>query len=364
MHQVRAASLIAYVEVANFVGLDGAQMLRDAGINPADLEDHERRLAARPVMRLIERSARQSGCDAFGLLMAEARTFASLGPLSLLLERPPNVREVVRACVAFQRQLNDLVTISMEDDGETCVIRLDVVPEYWGAQVFDNAVGIAHRMLTGASGHRWTPGCVHLMRAPPQHPAPWRRYYSAPIEFGASFNGFSCASEAMLIPNPLANEEMADHARRLLNLVPVDRNPGAVADRVQRVIALLLPHGRASLEDVAAQLGLSPRNLQRRLAAEGETFATSLEAVRREMAVGYLDMSAHPITTIAALLGYATPSSFTRWFTRAFGQPPLAWRTAVASERGMKSPQGTQPVRDHGAAGAHHPGPVAHMIGA
>ena len=364
MHQVRAASLIAYVEVANFVGLDGRRMLREAGINPADLEDHERRLPAQPVMRLMERSANQSGCEAFGLLMAEARTFASLGPLSLLLERPPNVKEVVRACMTFQRQLNDLVAISMEDDGETCLVRLDLIPEYWGPQVFDNAVGIAHRVLVGASGHRWIPGCVHLMRAQPAPSSPWRRYYSVPIEFGASFNGFSCASEAMLIPNPLANVEMEEHARRLLNLIPVNPNPGAVADRVRRVIALLLPQGRAALDDVAAQLGLSPRNLQRRLAAEDETFASCLEAVRCEMAVGYLAIGAHPVTTIAALLGYATPSSFTRWFTRAFGQAPTAWQTAEKTGRGVKSAERGEPVANHRASGGDHRRPVELVLGA
>src|SRR5688572_14286621 len=98
MHQVRAVTLTGYLEVARFVGLDGRRMLRQAGISLEALEDPENRIPAAPIVRLLENSAEQSGCENFGLLMAEARSFASVGPLSLLLERLANAREIVNAC--------------------------------------------------------------------------------------------------------------------------------------------------------------------------------------------------------------------------------------------------------------------------
>jgi len=328
MHQVRAAALTAYLEVAQFVCLDGLRMLREAGINPADLEDPQNRLPAGPVIQLLERSAELSHCDNFGLLMAQARTFASLGPVSLLLERLPNVREVVEASISFQRHMNEITTISMEDDGDTCLIRFDIVPDYWGVQVFDNTVAMAHRVLTAVSGYRWKPACIHLMRETPKDPAPWRRYFSVPLEFGASFNGLSSSCEKMLIPNPLADEGMARNARQLLHMVPLPHEPGVFSDRVRRTISLLLPSGRATLDHVSAQLGLSPRTLQRHLEEEGHTFAAVLDAVRRDMAKGFLAVSGHPITAIAPMLGYSSPSSFTRWFAGAFGMSPQTWRAA------------------------------------
>ena len=32
------------------------------------------------------------------------------------------------------------------------------------------------------------------------------------------------------------------------------------------------------------------------------------------------------ITDVADMLGYSSIGAFTRWHTRAFGQPPLRWR--------------------------------------
>jgi AraC-like DNA-binding protein len=275
--------------------------------------------------------------------MAQSRSFASLGPVSLLFERLPNLREVVKAGMAFQHHLNDVVNISLDDDDETACVRIDLLPEFWSVQVFDNAVAMAYRVLLGASGNRWKPACIHLMRREPKDIGMWRRYYSAPIEFGASFNGLSSSSEALLIPNPLADEEMARHARHLLHLIPQNQKPRGASDRVRRVISLLLPSGRASLDQVAGQLALSPRSLQRHLVEEGRTFADVLENVRRDLAKSYLAGSAQPITTIAPMLGYASPSSFTRWFAGAFGMSPQAWRAvqdaAAESSRHIHVPR-------------------------
>ncbi len=326
MHQMRAVSLTGYLEVANFVGLDGRRMLRQSGISGEMLEDPENRIPAAAVIQLLERSADESGCDSFGLLMAEARSFASLGPLSLLLERLPNVRQMIRAAMAFQRQLNDVVLISLEEHDDTCLLRLDLAPGYWGVQAYDHIVGMAYRVLTTASGNRWKPACVHLMRPAPEDMTVWRRFFSVGTEFDDAFNGLSSSTQALLVPNPLANEEMARHARRLLHLLPPDTEPGQLSDRVRRLITLLLPSGRATLEQAASQLGVSSRSLQRQLEYEGHRFADLLNAVRRELAAAYLAGTGRPITAVAAQLGYASPGSFTRWFASEFGVSPQAWR--------------------------------------
>lgn len=340
MHQMRAVSLTGYVEIAHSLGLDGERLLRENGITPAALRDPENRLPAEAVVRLLERSAEQSGHDDFALLMAEARTFASLGPVSLLLERLPNVRAMVLASIELQAQFNDITSISLDEDGDTALIRFDLVPAYWSAQLFDYVVTMAYRTLTGASGNRWRPECVHLMRAAPADPAPWRRVFGGSIEFDAAFNGMSSPRADMLLPNPSADETMAQHARRLLKLVPMGSSEETAADRVRRQIGVLLPSGRATLGQVAQRLGQSPRSLQRHLEGEGQPFGALLDEVRRELAQAYLGQTDRPITSVAGLLGYVTPSSFTRWFASAFGISPLAWRT----ERRARGKGGPPPV--------------------
>ena len=204
--------------------------------------------------------------------------------------------------------------------------------------LWNRLIGIAHQVMTGASGGRWKPACVHVMRKAPDDLTVWRRMFSMPIEFEANFTGFSSSSESLLIPNPLADEEMARNARQLLRLLPLPNRSEPIGDKVRRTISLLLPSGRATVDQVAAQLGLSARSLQRRLDEEGLQFAELLSAVRQELATAYLANSARPVTSVAALLGYSSPSSFTRWFAGAFGVAPLVWRANQRDRNGGPPP--------------------------
>lgn len=325
MHEIRAATLSVYLEVADSVGLDGYWMLRHAGIPTSALDNPDNRLPAAIVVRLLEQSARRSGREDFGLLMAESRSFASLGPISLLLDRLANIREVIGALGVYRRHMNDIVMIDLEEGTETALIKIGFIPEFAKVQVTDFAVALGCTVLSGASRGYWQPATVHLTRAAPADPAPWRRFFQAPVEFNSLFNGFACPVRSLEIANPNADALMAQHAEQLLRLVPLPRENSPASERVRRAIALLLPNGQARLDAVAAQLGSAPRALQRSLEAEGTTFAGLLGEVRRELAQVYLD-GAQPITAVSEQLGYASPSAFTRWFVSEFGTSPHSWR--------------------------------------
>ena len=337
MHELRAVTLTGYLEVAESCGLDGYWMLRHASIPPSALSDPEMRISAQAVVRLLEKSAARSGCDSFGLLMAEHRSFASLGPIALLLERLATTREVIHALIEFRRHMNDIIGVNLEDDGETALVRIGFMPEYARVQITDFAIALGYRVLNGASHGAWVPSTVHLTRPAPGDLTAWRRFFPVPIEFESQFDGYACASASLDIPNPNADPVMALHAHRLLELVPLPVEDAPIGDRVRRSIALLLPNGQARLEPVAAQLGTGARALQRALEQEGLTFAALLAEVRRELAQVYLG-GTQSITAISQQLGYASPSAFTRWFASEFGQSPQAWRNERRSQESAPPP--------------------------
>lgn len=326
MHHVRAEFLTGYVEVANAVGLDSQRLLLDAGFVPEALADPENRLPATAAIELIEASAAMVGAENFGLMMAEWRTIGNLGPISLLLERLPNIREVTRMGTIYRRHFNDIATCVLEQGEEISVIRFDLLPSLWGAQTADLINGISFRALVSASGGQWRPLAVHTLRKAPVDLSVWRRMYGTRVEFESTFNGFSCTTASIMAPNPRADPLMVRNAERLLGFVPIGIGREPASELVRRSIGLLLPTGRATIEHVAQKIAMSPRSLQRRLDAEGRRFRELLNEARRDLAVAYLGSSNHPVTTVASLLGYGSPSSFTRWFTEMFGVTPQAWR--------------------------------------
>jgi len=104
--------------------------------------------------------------------------------------------------------------------------------------------------------------------------------------------------------------------------------------RVENAIAPLLPHGKTRAPEIAHRLGVSPRTLVRRLAAEGLTFATVLDRLRADLARRYLHDEDMPISKIGWLLGYRGASAFTHAHKRWTGRSP---REARAPEKSAVS---------------------------
>jgi AraC-like DNA-binding protein len=326
-------SLATYVQVARFVGLDPHKMLRRAGIRPDALADPEHLLPAGPVTTLLNDSARESGCMSFGLLMAESRSLESVGAVSLLLKHQGTARDVIDALIRYQRLMAEAVAFSTEERGETVILRTEIAADRGGRQSVELLMGMVYRIVSAIVSGRWRPESAHFVHDAPADLSVHRRIFQCPLIFESGFNGFTCSAGSLDAPNPAADSVMARHAQRYLEMLLPKPADGSITERARRSLYLLLPAGRATLEQLGENLGVHPRALQRTLDKEGRTFATLLNEVRRELALRYLSGSAHSVTAIAQMTGYASPSSFTRWFCAEFGMAPAAWRAEERQER-------------------------------
>lgn len=84
--------------------------------------------------------------------------------------------------------------------------------------------------------------------------------------------------------------------------------------------------GYPDLETVASRLHLSSRSVARRLRDEGSSFQQLLDEARRRDACDLMERSPLPLADVAARLGYANPSAFTRAFRKWTGASPSRWR--------------------------------------
>ena len=131
------------------------------------------------------------------------------------------------------------------------------------------------------------------------------------------------------LPLRSADPALAAIVRRRLDRLLQHGSPEAdpaVASRVRRVLIEQAGRSEPSAQAVARELGMSPRTLTRRLAAEGASFREVLDKLRQEAAVALLREGRMGIGEIAFLLGYSEPAAFHRSFKRWTGKTPLAWR--------------------------------------
>jgi AraC-like DNA-binding protein len=325
--QVPATTLINFPDVARSLGLDPGVMLARAGIREESLTEPDGWLAASALMQLHEAAVAETGCMTFGLLLAEKRSFASLGPISLLLKHCATLGDIIAATIDHQKLFSDIVSLHREETGKTTTLKLQMTAGFRNRQIVEFAIARAYNSLREVTGERWKASCVHFRHGAPPELAVHQRTFSSPIAFDSDFDGLSFRASQLDLPNPSADATMAHHAQRYVELLGLERGKVTFAERTRRSIELSLSRAEGTIENVAADLGLSTRMLQRHLVDEGTAFATLLNETRRELAVRYLQDSMRSVAEISRLLGYGTQGSFTRWFTREFGDPPRLWKT-------------------------------------
>jgi AraC-like DNA-binding protein len=328
---VRAASLTNYFLIATHVGLNPQSLLAKYNLTRKLLSDPEQRIPVAAAVGLLEDSARESGCDTFGLRMAELRKLADVGAISLLLTHQPTLRDVVKTITQYQHIMNETLAINIEEAGKQVVLRAEIVADLAtpAHQATDLAIGVLFRVCWALLGAKWHPISINFTHGEPPDISVHQRIFRCALAFNADFNGIVCRASDLDFPNPDADPAMARYAARLVDLLPdgaLTIAPSIERD-VRKSIYVGLPMGRASIEQVAQALGINVRTLQRRLDDSGRTFSDLTNEVRRDLVLRYMENPRYSIGRVAELLGYTVLSSFTRWFAAQFGASPQAWRT-------------------------------------
>src|ERR1700730_1781607 len=115
----------------------------------------------------------------------------------------------------------------------------------------------------------------------------------------------------------------------------------SLSERAKGIEKKLLAGQRPTLRDVAHELRLSTRPLQRRLTAERAKFQQLMEEARRELAQHYLMHSSLELSETAYLLGYEDANSFFRAFHDWEGTTPGEWRAVHTKRVRSSETQGT-----------------------
>lgn len=322
------ASLKNYLAVAQQLDLNPYHLLSRVGLSQTQLNDLKQRIPVDKAITLLEDSAQMSNCDVFGLHMAEQREIADFGELSLLLSYQYTLREALQTIVRYRNLLNNSLEIYIEEIDDTVVIREEVITTNCGysRQATELALGITHRFCAALMMQKWRPLSVHFTHNPPSDLTLHRRIFGCALEFGSDFNGIVCTAAELDTTNPQANLAMANHAQRYLDILQNSNESTMIFD-IRKSIYLLLPMGRATIDQVAQTHGIHVRTLQRRLEEAQTSFSDLMNEVRKDLVFRYLKNLNYSLAQVSDILGYSMPSSFTRWFISQFGMSPNMWRS-------------------------------------
>ncbi|MDP3521205.1 MAG: AraC family transcriptional regulator [Hydrogenophaga sp.] len=316
---IRAASLSGFAELAQACGLNAADVLQRYGLTLAMLADADQRVPLAAVMGVLEDASHLADRDDFGLRLAARRQISNLGAAGMLMLLQPTLRDAWHGLIERRQVLNDGLLIRLEEANGVAVLSFDLVREPGGPAVRQSVelvMCVQVRLMRLFLGADWMPRRVLFRHPPPMDAALHAQLLGPCVEFGSGFNGLVLPSRDL--DQPLASADPALAERVKHHLLP-RAHEGSLADQVRQLLFLMLPRGKATVDQVAAHLGMQRRTLQRRLDAEGVPFKPLLHALRLELAQGYVLQSDRSLADVALLLGFSSPSAFSRWYVAQFG---------------------------------------------
>jgi AraC-like DNA-binding protein len=182
-------------------------------------------------------------------------------------------------------------------------------------------------------GRRLVPLQVWMPCPAPARLQPLQEFFGCPISFDAPEASERVPANWLQLPNPNADPAMHQLMSAITSQqwVQQGRDQTALLHLLRQHIAKRLQAGELPLLDaltaeVEAAVGLSARQLQRRLADQGLAFKDVVEDVRREQVLHDLRYSSLPLADVASRAAYAEVSSMHRAVRRWTGQTPLAVR--------------------------------------
>ncbi len=283
---------------------------------------------------VLEALAVETGFSQLGLEMAKIDQAQESGIFKDLVVHAPTVGAAIDDLVRFFPLIQTGTTVRLERNGPNARFIYNIREHGHASSLQDSAytLGKLFRRFRGAAGEHWQLDHVTIASSAPSSAHVYSDFFQAPVRFGGRDTSLCFPASVLAAQIPTADLSRYDALRRDFER-RLERRSGqdVIEDALRAWLRHVGPcHEVASINNAAADFGVTPRTLQRRLKDRGTNFLDLRAQVRMATACRLLADSALAITSIADQVGFSEISAFTRAFRKHAGQSPRAFRQSVA----------------------------------
>ncbi|MBH1988037.1 MAG: AraC family transcriptional regulator [Burkholderiales bacterium] len=313
-----------------------AEHLQRHGVAPASLmppdalqpgQHHLGRHPAEAYCQLLLRAAERLNDPLLGLHLGQSIQPSHLGALGYVLLACENLGAALLRIQRYHRLLHDINPIQHHIEGDSMVLQWGVARGKPGALFDETGLTAIVQFARALCGRKLAVQAVDFVNPPPSQTAPFVEHFGCPVRWGQAVTRLVIPLASLQTPlhqpDPVLRGLMEAQVDAALAHLP---DTGDLLDLTRRVVRQLARHGVPELEQVAAELRLSPRAFYRRLAERGCQFRQLRDDALRELAEAHLGDPRLTLADVSELLGYTEQSAFSRAFKRWSGTSPLKWR--------------------------------------
>ena len=243
-------------------------------------------------------------------------------------ERAERYARVLTSVATYQvRATEQGVLMQLHREGDRGVLGLRLSNEATIASI----ASISQEVSTT----RFRASAIYFKHAAPETKLAHEEHFDCPVHFDTDMDALLVSHELMRTPNQRGDPAIVKFFdAHLDDEVSKLDDDASLERRVRTQISRALSQGIPTLSEMAAQLGMSVRTLQRRLSDRGYSFQTVVDESRRDLAERLLRETSYPLAEVAFLTGFSEQSAFNRAFKRWAGQTPRSFRVKAQPSSG------------------------------
>lgn len=284
-------------------------------------------------LSVCEAASRMLEDPYLGLNMARNAPRGFYGVMEFAARSAPTLGEALNRLKRYQRFINPSIEISQVSEGELTTIEHRIAGELGcGRHSNEFTIAMIVRLSRELTQTEISPHRVYFAHSAPKDISELIHFFGArcAIDFDRLRNGLVIDASLLSREVVSADEELLHTLDRVAAMLLPEAPPATtMLVRVREQVKQELRGRAPTLDDVAQNLRMSPRTLQRRLGEHHTSFHAVLDDVRRELAVHHLEHSALPLGEIAFFLGYSDTRAFLRAFRRWTRTTPQSYRRAL-----------------------------------
>jgi AraC-like DNA-binding protein len=312
------------------LGISVPTILRSAAL-PQNFFQQTRILVSTPELFALWRAIADVSKEAsIGLKLGTENKTERFHPMGIAALSTASFGAAIKHMAHFKKLSAPEEILQEHADGEWSIrFRWALAVEIEPAVLVEHCFAWVLTIARQGTGKKISPLRVELVQPRP-HVKALERYFGCPVVCGAVRNALVFRSSDAELPFVTRNAELLDILAPQLDLELQQRveKEDSFLELVRSAIQHKLTGHRPVIDDIAQDLRLSPRTLQRRLQELGSSYQRVLDEARHEMARYYLRNSVLELAEAAYLLGYEDANSFARAFRNWEGVPPKHWREA------------------------------------
>jgi len=311
-------------------GIKVEDLLSAAAIDKLLLDSPDYRISLEEMDNIYKQAMLLTKDENLGLHVGECFAFGSMSIVGHIMRNCRTLDEHLRKVIQYNEIVSDGFRINIKYEKKGRAVINYTITHQDGPLLrhhIECILSAAMKLWKDAAGKIPKPIEVRFKHKAPQDTTEHHRIFQAPVLFNHSMNAIVWEKTFFDIPIILPDSELFSlfdqHAKQVMAEIRSDK---PFSKKVSLILIRKLPEELPSIENIADELYMGVRNLQKKLSKEQTSYRKLLEEIHKKLAVSYLKDTELSVAEIGYLVGFSEPSVFSRSFKRWTGLTPNEYR--------------------------------------